>query len=166
MHTHTHAHTQIHICNAYRNTYRNTYTHTCTHTHTHTHTHRYTHAMHTETHTHTCTHTHIHTPWDCLSTPTLYGRYIYLFNQGRLSNLFTSIEFRPGRRTSRRVNGSQTIAGTWVKRPDQGALYIVYVMCMHEKSLLLACKTNVRDPWPHVVSGTHSGTGVLPLATS
>ena len=49
----------------------------------------------------------------CLPQPSMEG--IYPPNQGMLSNLFTSLKFRPDRRTPRRVDGSRTIAETWVK---------------------------------------------------
>ena len=64
-----------------------------THTHARVHTH-----AHTHIHIHTHTYTHIlslETAY--LSQPSMEG--IYLPNQGTLSNLFTSVEFRPGRRS-------------------------------------------------------------------
>ena len=102
---------------------------------THTHTHTCTHA-HTDTHTHTLT---LRLP----STPTLHGRY--LPSQPREAEYkLTSFEFRPSRRTPRRVDGSRTIAGTWVKRPGAGASTtscIVWCVCMMNPHCWLARPT-------------------------
>ena len=102
---------------------------TCTYMYIHTtHMHActaicmYTHALSLETTT-------------CLPQSSMEG--IYPPNQGMLSNLFTNIEFRPGRRTPRRVDGSLTIAGTWIKRPGPGAtttsciIWCIYMMNPH-----------------------------------
>ena len=71
---------------------------------------------HRQTDTDTDTHTHMHTmslETVCLLQP--YMGVVYLPNKGTLNNLFTSFEFRPDRRTAKGVDGSQTVAGTWVK---------------------------------------------------
>ena len=73
---------------------------------------------------HTNTHLALSLGTACLSQPSMEG--IYPPNQGMLSNLFTSIEFRPDRRTPRRVDGSRTITGTWVKRPAHIHTHIIY----------------------------------------
>ena len=77
----------------------------------------------------------MHKPWDletaCPPQPSMES--IYPPNQGTLSNLFTSFEFRPSRRTPERVDGSRTVAGTWGKRPGPGASTTscsVWCVCM------------------------------------
>ena len=103
--------------------------------------------VHTHARRHTHPHTHTYTLSLSLETPSLPQpsiKGVYPPNQGILSNLFTSIELRPGRRTPRGVDGSQIIAGTRVKMPGPGAsttLWILWCVCIVNPCCWLARPT-------------------------
>ena len=141
IHTSTYIHTYIHI-----------YIHACMHACMHTYIHIYIHLY-----IHPYIHTYILLPLEpaCLPQPSMEGNHPP--NPGTLSNLLSSIEYRPGRRTPRRM-GLQTIAGTWIKRSGPGACTTLVkrpgpikckhrlvhcMMCIHDESPLLVCKTNL-----------------------